>query len=89
MGGPLLAIAASLDATKIVHIGLAPFVAVGTITSICVALAAFGAKAEASAKGWPTDMADAYLQAMINEGVAVGAAISFWPVAVLIADAVT
>lgn len=80
---------ADLDARKIMNAGLAPFVAVGTITSVCVAAAAFAAKVEASLRAWSAEAADAYLQAMINEGVAVGAAASFWPVAVLIASTLT
>ena len=84
----LAVIVAALDATEIVESGLAPFVAIGTITSACVAIAAFFAKVEAIDQGWEEAQADAYIAAMINEGVAVGAAVSFWPVAVLIADAI-
>lgn len=56
-------LAVALDAKSIVNDGLAPFVAVGTITGACTALAAFAAKMEAYQRGWSDQRSDAYLAA--------------------------
>jgi hypothetical protein len=48
----LLVLIAAVDAQTVVDDGLAPFVAVGTITAECTAVAAFAAKVEAINKGW-------------------------------------
>jgi hypothetical protein len=79
---------AAFETTKFVNQALAPFVAIGTITSICTAVAALFAKAEALNAGWDREAHDAYIASMINEGIACGAALAFWPVAYLIGDAV-
>ena len=80
---------AALDAARIVDEGLAPFVAVGTITATVTAAMAFAAKAEVISRGLDRATADAYVQGAINDGLAWAGALSFWPVAVLLGDAVT
>ena len=77
-----------MTAHDLVDATLAPFVVVGTITSVCSALMGFAAKVEADQVGMSEEDGRAYVSAMVDQGVALGGAIALWPVALLVAEAI-
>lgn len=81
----LLPVFAADVGAKVVEDGLAPFVALGTVTATMTAVGAWAAWMAARREGWDRATTDAYLQSVINRALAMSAFVWTWPVGYLIA----